>query len=189
MFLMPPNKFTAIPSIYLATGMAKLAREILDEIMAVAISKCSLLELISFTTLNKAWGWKAVKVIYQEVDLRNLEQATKFLHVVADPHMGTTYPQLSETGLPFRRLVYRLRFFWDIGTIPERNRLPFRTSLAGALTGMMLWDFTFTFSEHDWSAMELIAGSDIKCSTIAVRMISVECIERKVRDRPWCVDE
>jgi hypothetical protein len=45
---------------------------------------------------------------------------------------------------------------------------------------MMLWDLTFTFSEHDWSAMELMAGWGIECLTIVLRMISVECIDRKV---------
>jgi hypothetical protein len=150
----------------------------LDDILYFIILESDTYELASFARVNKRWWALARALLYETIDIDNMEMAIKFLTTMSTDGAGNVFGD--EPKYLLCNCILRLRFSFDARSYTHDIHDKFRIKLQSAMPRTMLKEFTFIFSECDSIALDLMTDGT-RYITESLCMISAEADKRTVR--------
>lgn len=155
-----------------------MPREILDDILYLIILESDTYELASFARVNKRWWALARALLYETVDIDNMETGIKFLTTMSTDGAGNIFGD--EPKYLLCNCILRLRFSFDPRSYTHDICGKFKIKLRSAMPRTTLKEFTFVFSECDSVALDLMTDGT-RYITESLCMISAEADKRTVR--------
>jgi len=162
--------------------MSTLPREILDGILHFVVLESDTYELASFARVDKRRWALARTLLYETVEVDNMETAIKFLTTISTDGAGDVFGD--EPKHLLCNCILRLCFLFDARSYTCDIRNEFKAKLKSAMIRMALMELTFVFSECDSIGLDLMTDG-IRYNTISLCMVSAEVNGHMVRKRPY----
>jgi hypothetical protein len=167
----------------LSDGLNKMARELLDEVITLAIISGTDNLLATWSRINRRIGIKAYKLLYYRVHLGNIEQAILFFTTMTQPNLGSVFP----VDPTLVRATLSLQFGFDVAACDEGAVTALRQLLRQVIPNFVMKTLTVYFSECNSEALSALSLQGITYRVQYIRLISVEADHKTASFFHFCL--